>query len=99
MGFDRRGLGELDVDVSAGTDAGPLALTPDGYAIPIMASRRPGSRSAQNTSGLFGSVAWRESRVAPELTVFCDVGAAPGVYAEAAVTLPVFASPEPAPPS
>ena len=39
-------------------------------------------------------MAWRESRVAPELTVFCDVGAAPGVYAEAAVTLPVFASPE-----
>jgi hypothetical protein len=56
-----------------------------------------GRGPAPNTSELFASVAWRESRIAPELTVYRDIGGLRGVYAEAAVALPAFASPEPRP--
>ncbi len=98
LGTDRRGLGEVDVDVAVGTDARPLALTAGWVRYTYHGDPAAGGRGrSQNTSELFGSLSWRASRITPELTVFRDIGRVRGVYAEAGVMLPVFASPEPRP--
>lgn len=97
-GAERRGLGELDVEFSAGAGAGPLGLSAGWVHYTYRGDPAVGGRGpSQNTSELFASVAWRSSRVAPELTVFHDIGGLRGTYVEASATLPVFASPEPLP--
>jgi hypothetical protein len=97
-GLDGRGLGELDVEASAGTDAGPLGLTAGWVRYTYRGDPAAGGRSgAENTSELFLAVSWHTSRVEPELTLFRDIGRLRTVYAEGAVTLPLFASPEPRP--
>jgi hypothetical protein len=98
VGRDRRGLGELDVELSAGVDAGPLAFTAGWIRYTYHGEAALGGRSAiANTSELFGAAAWRGSPLAPEVVVYGNVEDARGVYAELAATLPVFASPEPRP--
>jgi hypothetical protein len=97
-GADRRGLGELDVEVSAGADIGPVGVTVGWvrytyHGDPMLGGRDP----TQNTSELFTAVAWRSTRVGPELVVFRDIGGRREWYAEAAIGLPLFASPEPRP--
>ena len=97
-GRDRRGLGEVDVELSAGADAGPVVLAAGWVRYTYHGDPALGGRGPEaNTSELFVSAAWRTARVAPELIVFRDFGTLPGVYAELAATLPVFASPEPRP--
>lgn len=97
-GRGRRGFGEVDVELSAGADAGPLALTLGWIRYTYHGDAALGGRSSSaNTSELFAALAWPASRVGPELAVFHDIGAAGGVYAELAATLPLFASPEPRP--
>lgn len=98
LGLDRRGLGEVDVEIAIGTDAGPLALTAGWVRYTYHGDPAAGGRGrAQNTSELFAALSWRASRITPELIVFRDIGAVRGLYAEAGVMLPVFASPEPRP--
>lgn len=98
VGRDRRGFGEADVELSAGTDAGPLALTAGWIRYTFHGDSVLGGRAAgANTSELFAAVAWRASRIAPELVLFRDIETTRGYYAEVAATLPVFASPEPRP--
>jgi hypothetical protein len=98
VGRDRRGFGEANLELSAGTDAGPLALTAGWIRYTYHGDSVLGGRSAgTNTSELFAAVAWRASRVAPELILFRDIGTTRAYYAELAATLPVFASPEPRP--
>jgi hypothetical protein len=97
-GLDRRGLGELDVEASAGADAGPLGFSGGWVRYTYRGDPTSGGRGpAENTSELFLSVTWHTSRVEPELTVFRDIGRLRTAYVETAVTLPLFASPEPRP--
>lgn len=97
-GLDRRGLGEVDLDVSLGADAGRVALTAGWVRYTFHGDAAAGGRgSSQNTSEVFAAAAWRGRLLAPEITIFRDVGSTRELYAEAGVTLPVFASPEPRP--
>jgi hypothetical protein len=94
-GADRRGLGEVDVDLTGGLDAGPLALAGGWVRYTYHGDPDAGGLDAtRNTSELFASVAWSQSRTAPELVIFHDIERTRAWYAEASVTLPVFASPE-----
>jgi hypothetical protein len=96
-GRDRRGLGELDVELSGGADVGPFSLTAGWIRYTYHGDASRGGRGATaNTSELFAAAAWRVP-LAPEVVVYHDVGDRRAVYAELAATLPVFASPEPRP--